>query len=177
MTFQYRVRSLASAEQPTSWANRNAVASGDWLARSAAVPPALRRVLGRINTGNVSSPRWLVSARSAATTALQRAALFPSAGDLPAVPDVAPRTGQARRVFTPLAGRDMSATWTCSSPNYPAPVRPALSAAPGLFGGVPVFPSRASGDPAPVRSTGLFPPSTPPAVGPCQHSIGPAGAF
>lgn len=137
MNISYRVRSLASAEQPTSWANRSAVASGDWLARSAAVPPALRRVLGRINTGNVSSPRWLVSARSAATTALQRAALFPSVGVVPAGPDAMDRTIRA-------------------SGSHPA--RAAIR--------------RPSG-----QRAWTFPPSTPPAVGPCQHSIGPAGAF
>ena len=117
MNFPYRVRSLASAEQPTSWANRSAVASG--------------------------------------------------VGSYERAPDASHPAGRPGYVCC----------MDVFLPNYPAPVRPALSAAPGLFGGVPVFPSRASGDPAPVRSTGLFPPSTPPAVGPCQHSIGPAGAF
>jgi hypothetical protein len=62
-------------------------------------------------------------------------------------------------------------------PNFPARVRPALSAAPGLFGGVPIFPSRASGDPAPVRSTGTFLPQLPRLLALASTSIGSAGAF
>ena len=95
MNISYRVRSLASAEQPTSWANRSAVASG--------------------------------------------------AGSFERASDASHPAGRPGYVCC----------MDVFLPNYPAPVRPALSAAPGLFGGVPVFQSRASGDPAPVRSTGM----------------------
>jgi hypothetical protein len=118
----YRVCSLAPAEQPIAWADRNAVALGTGS-------------FERVPSAN------------------------PSAGASPAVPDVAPWTGKARRASIPLAGREMSAEFWFL-PQLPGAHPASFVGRAGVFlkdqplSHSPI--TRASGDPAPVRPTGFL---------------------